>query len=311
MTPRTPRLAHTSTPARTPRTAMALAVLGLALLSACATVPAPNAQLTQARADYRNAEGDPRAQRMAPAEMKQAQEALQTANAAWERNDPTDGINHLAYLARQRVAIAQETMAQRSAELASGNASATRNDIRLEARTQEADNAQRQADRALRTTDLALADTADAQRQADTLQAQNRLLQERLRELNAKPSPRGIVLTLGDVLFDSDKSQLKLSGQRLVQQLAVVLYEYPQRTVLIEGFTDSTGPEAHNMALSGQRAEAVRAALQGEGVAPARMATRAHGESHPVAGNDSADGRELNRRVEIIFSNGQGLILAR
>jgi outer membrane protein OmpA-like peptidoglycan-associated protein len=133
-------------------------------------------------------------------------------------------------------------------------------------------------------------------------------LQERLRELNAKPSPQGIMLTLGDVLFDTDKAQLKPAGLHLVHQLAAVLNEYPLHHARVEGFTDSTGSEAHNLTLSGQRAESVRLALMSQGVASARITARGHGESNPIAGNDSADGRAINRRVEIILSTGLGLI---
>ena len=96
-----------------------------------------------------------------------------------------------------------------------------------------------------------------------------------------------------------------------MRQLAAVLNEYPQRTVLVEGFTDSTGSEAHNMDLSGQRANAVRNALLNEGIHPDRVTTWRHGEANPVASNDSAEGRATNRRVEIILSNGQGLVIAR
>jgi len=300
------------------RTPMALAILTATLLSACSTVPSPNAQLTQARADFRTAEGDPRAHRMAASEMKQAQTALNSANAAWERQDSPNEINHLAYLTRQRVAVAQETMALRSAEQATDNAGAKRNDIRLEARTQEANIAQSEAAQAQkdtlsaqRRTDAARAATADALRQTDMAQAQNRALEERLRELNARPSPRGIVLTLGDVLFDTDRADLKLAGVRLVEQLAVVLNEYPQRNVLIEGYTDSTGTETHNMTLSAQRAGAVRAALLSEGIAQSRVAAWGYGENSPVANNGSAAGRELNRRVEIVLSDAQGVIVGR
>jgi len=298
-----------------PRTPFALATLCVALLSACATVPFPNAQLTQARADFRNAEGDPRASRMAASEMKQAQDALNNANAAWERQDAPEDVNHLAYLTRQRVAIARETMGLRTAEQFAGSAGTTRDAIRLEARTQEADTAQRQADQATRNAraaqydaEVARADSAQAQRETEMADAQNRALQDRLRELNARPSPRGLVLTLGDVLFDTDKAQLRPAGLRLVSQLAAVLNEYPQRTVQVEGFTDSTGTPAHNLTLSAQRAEAVRAALQSEGIAPARVSTRGSGERNPVAGNDSADGRQLNRRVEIVLSDGRMLV---
>jgi len=296
-----------------PRIPLSLAMLSLPVLSACSTLP-PNTQLTQARADVRNAESDPRANNSAPAEMKQAQDALREADAAWTRQDKPDHIDHLAYITRQRVAIAHEAMSLRTAEQAAGSAGSTRNAIQLQARTQEAVSAQRQAEQAQRHTQTAqqgngraLAAATEAQRQNDMTQAQNRELQERLRELNARPSPQGMVLTLGDVLFDTDKSQLKPAGLQLVRQLTTVLNDYPTHNARVEGFADSTGTEAHNLALSSQRAEAVRTSLLNEGVSPVRVATRGLGESNPAASNDSADGRLLNRRVEIMLSDGHGL----
>lgn len=291
-----------------------LALLSLAVLSACSSVPATNPQLNQARTDYRNAERDPRASQMAATEMKQAQDALNAANAAWDRQDTPDTVGHLAYITRQRVAIARETMTLRSAEQVAGGAGTARNAIRLEARTQEAevahgqaDKAQRDAQAAQRGADIARAETAEAQRKADAAQAQNVALQARLSELNARATPRGLVLTLGDVLFDSDQAHIKAAGLRLIRQLAVVLTESPTYNAQVEGFTDSTGTEAHNLALSGQRADAVRASLLSEGVSPSRVTTRGLGESNPAASNDSADGRLLNRRVEIVLSDGRNL----
>lgn len=291
--------------ARTPSIcSLTLALLGVSLLSACSSVPTPNAQLGQAKADYQGAAADPRTTRLAATELKRAQDALNEAQAAWDRQDTPEDVNHLAYLARQRVAIARETVALRSAEQTAASTGATRANIQLEARTQEADAAQRK-------TDQALAEATAAKQQSDRVQAQNQALQERLRELNAQPSPRGLVLTLGDVLFDIDKAQLKPAGLRLVRQLSMVLTDYPQRQVLIEGFTDNTGSTEHNLGLSGQRANAVRTALLGEGISAARVTTQSHGEARPVGDNNSADGRQLNRRVEIVLSDERGLISGR
>ncbi|MDO9160197.1 MAG: OmpA family protein, partial [Burkholderiaceae bacterium] len=257
----------------TTRTPFGLALISIALLSACSTVPTPNPQLTQAKSDLSMVQSDPRTSRMAATELQQAIDSLNTANASWEREAPTEQVNHLAYLARQRVAIARETVAMRSAEQAASETGTDRTRIQLEARTQEVNSAQRQADvaksdalAAQQGTERARAVATEAQLQADLAQAQNQQLQERLRELNAKPSPQGILLTLGDVLFDTDKAQLKPAGLQLVRQLAVVLRDYPTHTAQVDGFTDSTGTEAHNLTLSGQRAEAVRNALVSEGV---------------------------------------------
>jgi len=307
------------------RATLVLTLLATVELPACNTIPPTNTQLEMARSDYRRAEDDPRAQTQAATEMKQAQDALALANSAWVAKDDTERVNHLAYMTSQRVAIARETMSLKTAEQTVTNAGATRSNIRLEARTEEADKAQRNADASQRQaeaaqrstavaqadTAIAQADTADAQRVAAIAVEQNRLLEMRLRELNAKPTPRGLIMTIGDVLFDTDRAQLKPEGMRLLAQLVAVLQEFPQRNVLVEGFTDSTGSDGHNLTLSGKRADAVRLVLMSQGIGSQRVAYQGYGESHPVADNATAQGRQLNRRVEIVLSDERGQIIAR
>jgi outer membrane protein OmpA-like peptidoglycan-associated protein len=105
------------------------------------------------------------------------------------------------------------------------------------------------------------------------------------------------------VLFGTDQARLTPDGMNTVRKLADVLNQNPNRTVLVEGFTDSTGTSAHNQELSERRAAAVASALTGMGIARERVAMRGYGRSYPVAGNDSAGNRQLNRRVEIVLSN--------
>jgi outer membrane protein OmpA-like peptidoglycan-associated protein len=90
-----------------------------------------------------------------------------------------------------------------------------------------------------------------------------------------------------------------------------VLQQNPQRKVLVEGFADSTGSAAHNQDLSERRANAVRGALQDLGVAAERIAVRGYGETYPVAANDTAQNRQLNRRVEIVLSDDSGKLMPR
>ena len=132
-----------------------------------------------------------------------------------------------------------------------------------------------------------------------------------LKDLEAKKTDRGMVVTLGDVLFDTNESRLKSGGVRNVQKLADFFKQYPQRTVMIEGFTDSVGGAGPNQTLSDNRAAAVRSALLGMGVTNDRMTSRGFGESYPVASNDNAAGRQMNRRVEIIVSDESGKIAPR
>ncbi|HWW73631.1 MAG TPA: OmpA family protein, partial [Duganella sp.] len=133
-------------------------------------------------------------------------------------------------------------------------------------------------------------------------QSKSAALQQQLADLQAKQTDRGLVITLSDVLFNTDKADLSAEGMRTAQKMADVLLQEPQSAVLIEGFTDSTGSSAHNLELSQRRAESVRNALIGLGVKADKVATRGYGEAFPVASNSDAGSRQLNRRVEIVLS---------
>ena len=135
--------------------------------------------------------------------------------------------------------------------------------------------------------------------------------QQQLSDLNAKKTARGLVITLGDVLFSSNKAQLKSGGMRNMQKLADFLNKYPQHKVLIEGYTDSIGSDSLNQKLSERRAMSVKTALIGMGISSERITTQGYGEAFPVAGNDTASSRQLNRRVEIILSDENGNIAPR
>ena len=111
------------------------------------------------------------------------------------------------------------------------------------------------------------------------------------------------MLTLGDVLFESDKAQLKSAAAGNLNTLVMFLNNYPNRTVLIEGYTDSVGSDDYNQGLSSRRAESVQAYLVGQGIDRGRLTASGLGESAPVADNESATGRQMNRRVEVIISN--------
>ncbi|MFZ3287218.1 MAG: OmpA family protein, partial [Telluria sp.] len=143
------------------------------------------------------------------------------------------------------------------------------------------------------------------QAQAQTREAQARAaqLEAQMAELQAKKTERGMVVTIGDVLFATGQASLTPAGMNSVRKLGDVLAQNPQRTVLVEGFTDSVGGTAYNQDLSERRAGAVRDALLGMGIGRERIAVRGYGEAYPVAGNDNAGSRQLNRRVEIVLSN--------
>jgi len=284
-----------------------LTLIALAVLSGCNT-PTHNALLRDAHASYKVAQANPQVTTLAAAELNEAGASLNKADTALSKGKDAATVDQLAYIANQQVAIAQETAKRKTSELAVTNATANRNQIRLDARTAEADAAKRQVVIANEKLSQQAEDLAAADANAQSDQAVIVIQEMQIRELNAKQTRRGLVVTLGDVLFNSGMSELKQSGTNNVQKVADFLMQYPQRDVLIEGFTDSVGSESSNQALSERRAESVRNALIDLGVSSDRISTQGYGEQYPVAKNDTSAHRQSNRRVEIIFSEDNGTI---
>lgn len=301
-----------------------LTLIAAGVLAACSSMPARNDLLETARANYAEAQASSQVTTLAPSELRQAGDSLDKANGAWRDGDSTARVDHLAYLAKQQVAIAGETASRKAAELDVARAGTERDAIRLAARTREVASAQRNALDAQRSAedarqlagrdrmaaDQALVYAQAARQQTLDAETRTRLLEAQLRDLEAKKTDRGMVITLGDVLFDTNQAQLRSGGVRSVQKLADFIKQYPQRTVMIEGFTDGIGGNTANQDLSERRADAVRVALEGMGIGGQRITSRGYGESYPVASNDTAAGRQQNRRVEMVVSDEDGKAIA-
>ncbi|MYM90144.1 OmpA family protein [Rugamonas sp. FT82W] len=281
------------------------------MVAACSTTPTTTSLLDQTRGDFMAAQSTPSVAANAPLEFKAAADALDRANAAAAKKESLDEIDKLAYIARQKIATAREVAKQKQAENEMANAGRQRDEIRLEARTAEANQAKSQANLAKADADAARAQADAAANSARDEAAKNAALQQQLADLQAKQTERGLVITLSDVLFNVDRAELSAEGMRTVQKMADVLLQEPQSAVLIEGFTDSTGSADHNLQLSQRRAEAVRNALIGLGVKSDKIATRGYGEAFPVASNADAGSRQLNRRVEIVLSQNGAPIATR
>jgi len=308
---------------------LAVALGCAAALAGCNTVPERDAQLENARAAHDLARDNPDVRVLAPVEYQRADEEYRRAEAAWAHHYNRGEVDHLAYLAQRRAEIALETANMRSAEAAIANAKAERDRIELEARTRDANIAQRQARaaeiRADATRQDALAASRAAQlaeQQATASRAEASAAQQRatestalaqslaaqLADLQTQMTNRGMVITLGDVLFEVGNARLREPGVRAVDKLAIFMRDHPERTVAVEGFTDSTGSEAFNQELSERRAMTIRSALIAAGIAPERIAVRGYGKSYPVASNSDPTGRQLNRRVEVVVSDRDGRI---
>jgi outer membrane protein OmpA-like peptidoglycan-associated protein len=281
------------------------------LFAACSSTPTTTSQLDQARGDFIAAQNNPSVAANAPLEFKAAADALDRANAAAAKKESLNEIDKLAYIAKQKIATAQEAARAKQAEADVANAGRQRDEIRLEARTAEANQAKANADRAKAEAEAAKAQADAATNSARDEAAKNAALQQQLADLQAKQTERGVIITLSDVLFNVDRAELSAEGMRTAQKVADVLMQEPQSVVLIEGFTDSTGTSQHNLDLSLRRAESVRAALVGLGVPSGKIGTRGYGEAYPVASNADAGSRQLNRRVEIVLSQNGAPIATR
>jgi outer membrane protein OmpA-like peptidoglycan-associated protein len=163
-----------------------------------------------------------------------------------------------------------------------------------EAKALELEKAKKEAEAKRLETELARAKEQEAI-------AQRKQIESELSELKAKQTEKGIVLTLGDILFETGKADLMSGAVRSMDILADFLKKYPKRNVLIEGFTDSVGTETYNLGLSQQRADAVREFLKARGIGAERLTTKGYGEQFPIASNKTPAGRQQNRRVEIII----------
>lgn len=304
-----------------PVSRMLIAAAALLAVAACATTETRPDGAAAVRAKLTQLQSDPQLATRAPVAMKDAEAAVRTAEI------PTADRNlghHRVTMADRKVEIASAQAQARFAEDQRKTLAEQRESARLDARTREADSARSdarsaradasnaQVDASAARSDAAAArtqadaarmDATRAQQESADLQQQSADLQQQIAELNARPTDRGLVVTLGDVLFATGGSTLKDNTPEDLDRLAAFLAKYPDRTVVIEGHTDSVGSTASNLGLSQRRADAVKAYLVARGVASARLSAVGLGEGAPAAANTTVSGRQQNRRVEVIIAN--------
>jgi outer membrane protein OmpA-like peptidoglycan-associated protein len=220
------------------RWAGAIGTLASVGATGCATGPDP--EVVRAQAAVQEARADPTVAEYAPAGLRDAEQALVQVEQAQREGLDDEEVDHLAYLAEQKAAIAENQA--------------------IEQRSQE----------------------------------------QLLQQLRAERTDRGLVVTLEDVLFEVNGADLQPGAQVELLRLVEYLKRNPDRNILIEGHTDSTGSSEYNLQLSQLRAQSVESYMVGNGVPPDRIRAIGYGETRPEAPNDSATGRQQNRRVEIV-----------
>ena len=270
----------------------ALTAAAAVILAACATTPETIPELEQARSRVESLASNPQASQIASRELTAARAALARAEQAHADGEEAGEVIHLAYLAERRAELGLSRIAEATARERISKAEAERNKALLAARSAELNAARAEA---------------QASRQA-ALQARSELesLQQQFAVLEAEKTDRGMVLTLGDVLFDTDQATLKPGAEQTIARLAEFLVRNEGTKIRIEGHTDSTGSEDYNSELSRRRAQAVADALAVHAISPARAVVVGRGEGFPVATNATVAGRQQNRRVEVVFSDPEG-----
>lgn len=252
-------------------------LLALGLLQGCANSQVKQA-LEEASQAYQAVSSDPQIVGDAPKDVRRAEESLERAR------------RFAGYLGNAEDALHYAYLSQRYSQIASQHGEQLQNQRRT---TQ----LQREHERLRRTLQQA--------RMLD-LRQKGQWLEEQMSGLAAAETSRGVVMTLGDVLFMPASAELGAAANQRLLKLAHFLQLNPARRVRIEGYTDSSGSAEENLALSRSRAQVVANFLEELGVEAGRMEVVGYGEAFPISENASARGRAQNRRVEIVFSDAQG-----
>lgn len=285
---------------------IAIAASLLLALGACSTTPDRVPELDTARATVERLEAQPRAQQAASEKLALARDALARAEAALANSEPLEQVRHDAYLARRQAEIGLQLTSEAEAREGLQEAEARRNELRLQARTAEAERAEMLAEQRAAEAELSARDAELARSVADAALDEASRLASELEDLESEQTERGLVLTLGDVLFDTNRAELADGAMATMDRLAEFLNENADHRLLIEGHTDARGAEEYNRSLSAERASAVASALGQRGISRDRLRTAGMGEAYPVASNESSAGRQQNRRVEIVVSDADG-----
>lgn len=254
-------------------------LLGLLLFTGCSQKAEQTENLKHAQAEYLKIKEDEAINAQAPMELFSAGKIYLLTKSA---KSPQEA-DHLAFMLEGQVEVAKES-------------------ARTKKLIQEAEKLKESKNRAL--LDEKESQLLMLQKEAEKAKLEAQLTREKLealQELNAQQTNRGLVLTLGDVLFETGRSNLLPGSLRAIEKLTEFLTDNPERLVLIEGHTDDIGSATFNLDLSLRRAGAVEEALIAKGIASNRMSVKGYGEMYPVASNAESAGRQRNRRVEIVI----------
>jgi outer membrane protein OmpA-like peptidoglycan-associated protein len=221
----------------------------------------------------------------------------------------TDRVTRAAEIARlTAVGDAERVKRENDAQIAAAQTEADRlrreNDARLAAVQTETDRltAENEAQRIVARADLERATNEKAEADAEKTQLRADLLLQFNAILQTRDTARGLIVNMSDVLFDTALYTLRPAAREKLAKVAGIISGHPGLRLAVEGYTDSVGGDDYNQKLSEQRGEAVRNYLTQQGVESSSVTSRGFGKTQPVASNDTAAGRQENRRVELVVS---------
>lgn len=258
------------------------------IMSACA--PTVHPEIRAAEEGLLAVSSRPGAQSYAAREIREAEVALERSKAHWEREKDEEEALHLTYLVARRTDIARLKLSEESRERTTDALREKRKDVARDASEREATSSAIRAE-------IYRQEAVASRREAASLE-------KMLRLLKGTSTNQGLQLTVGDVLFENNRAELRPGAQRRLEPLADFLRENQGQIATIEGHTDDRGSDVWNLKLSQQRADAVKDLIASLGVSPSRLKARGLGESHPIATNKTEAGRTENRRVEIFIRDG-------
>jgi outer membrane protein OmpA-like peptidoglycan-associated protein len=242
------------------------------------------------------------------------QEDERIAREKQEAADREAAANAAASEAARQKAVADAQAAEEARKAAEDRAAAEAARAQEQAERLRAEQAKLSAEEQQRLADAAKLQAQQAEQkaqEADRLRAQAEQSQQQLRQqlleqfnliLETRDTARGLIVNMSDVLFDFNKYTLRPAAREKLAKISGIILSHPGLRLEVDGYTDSVGTEDYNLKLSDQRAGGVRDYLLGEGIAPENITARGFGKDNPVASNDTAAGRQKNRRVEMVVS---------
>ncbi len=249
------------------------------LLSACASTPPES--LVELKQKLDSLESNEQTNRFAPVALKEAQDQVRTTESAWNKDNEAL-YDHELYLAERYIEIAEQETERGEVQAKLGNTSERRKEMILSQQEKEMERAR-----------------LEAREAKEKLEA----LKTEMENVKAEQTDRGLILTMGDVLFALNSAELQPGGEKNIEKLANFMHENVETQVTVEGFTDSLGSEQYNEKLSEKRAQSVVDLLEASNIDSSRLNIKAYGERYPVATNDTAAGRQQNRRVQLVINN--------